>query len=336
MTDTRQSFFTAIAPDLPAPDGSAEGPAADWITALADYSLLGVSGVDAQRFLQGQLSCDVRPVSAQRATPGAYCNPKGRVLASFVLAATTEGDYRLRLRRDIAADTAATLGRYIVFSKARVEDLGDAWVLLGLHGTAAANTAAEWLGGAPDGQWQVYAGERGQLLQLDEAGGRHELWLPASLALSAWKHLRTVLPVAAARAWQRLNVEQGIAEIHAGNREQLLPEMLNYPETGAVSFRKGCYTGQEVIARMHYRGNRKRALYRCGYTGQDPAAGDAVLSSADHSSAGEVFEAIDGELLAILNTSIAPDAPLLLAGDPERPLTRMALPYAIDTRSAKP
>jgi folate-binding protein YgfZ len=293
---------------------------------LPDYRLLTLNGPDASRFLQGQLTCDVEAISADRASLAAHCNPKGRMLSSFVLGRDAGGGFWLRLRSDLVEIASQQLGKYLVFSKAKLAP-AEQHLVVGLSGAAAGQRLREAFGVAPSGaRFASVAVEGGLLVQLDEAGQRFEGWLTPTAALSLQRHCAD-LPVTGDAFWRWLSIADGIAELAAATSELFIPQMLNYPQLGGVSFSKGCYTGQEIVARAHYRGQVKRHLLRAELDGDAPAAGSELLG-ANGRSAGQVVDAVArapgcSELLAVVGDS--DEALLSVAGAPLRPLP---LPYS--------
>ncbi|MBN7798185.1 YgfZ/GcvT domain-containing protein [Parahaliea mediterranea] len=248
---------------------------------LNHETLLQVSGADAANFLQGQATCDVREVDARRARPGAWCTPQGRVLADFLLLQLGPGHYGLRLRADIAEATAARLGKYIVFSKAELAPAGD-WRVFGCWGAGAGDTLLPLVGELPRERHDCVGGEGFHLVQVDEGGAQFELYLDTAARADLPRALADTAQAGSADDWRALEIARGIGRVEAATVESFLPQALNYDLCDFVSFRKGCYTGQEVVARLHYRGQSKRRMYiaRVG-TQTPPAAGDSVYTAQE-------------------------------------------------------
>jgi folate-binding protein YgfZ len=293
-------------------DGSAHFPGApadmeslaqgSLLVPLPDYRLLALAGPDGAGFLQGQLTCDVNAVTETLSSPAAHCTPKGRMLTSFQLARRGAALFWLRLRADLADGTARQLGKYLVFSKAKLRPL-DEQLVVGLYGAQAAAALREAYGTLPSGRYGTANLDDGLLLQLDDAGLQFECWLPPERALALWQQCRGRFAPAGGDFWRWLRIRAGRAELCAATAEQFIPQMLNYHLLGAVSFSKGCYTGQEIVARAHYRGQVKRHLLRAEIDGQPPAPG-AELRDARGRAAGQVVEAVASaagraELLAV-------------------------------------
>lgn len=347
MNDVLLPFLRSIgAAPGPGDDCTCAGePAAfDTLTApavivpLSHYRLLEVRGAEAEKFLQGQLTCSAADVGAELSSPGAYCTVKGRVVASFQLLRPQPDLFWLRMRADLLDITARTLGKYIVFSKAKLAP-ADPIVGIGLHGAAAASLLSELIGPLPSRQHATVSYGDGLLRQCDEAATQYEYWGPAATALAVWSHCAPRCIAIGSRYWRWLQIRSDNAEICAATSEMFLPHMLNYHATGAINFKKGCYTGQEIVARTHYRGQVKRHLLRAALLGAAPAAGSDITDRAGK-SVGNVVDSVStsaeaAELLAVVADLAAEtaagesvDAPTFLrAGTAE--LRPLAPAYAI-------
>lgn len=303
------------------------------ITPLTAYGLLAVQGPDSAKFLQGQLTCDVQMAGDRASIPGAYCSQKGRMLSSFQLLQREESHYWLRMRADLLENTARTLGKFIVFSKAKLA-VRDDMVGFGLHGSEAAALLRSLFGAAPAGQNGTLVAAETLLLQRDAEGRRFECWLPASAAAELWQRCAAQCTAAGTDYWRWLTIRTGFGEVSAATAELFIPQMLNYHLNGAVSFKKGCYTGQEIIARTHYRGQVKRHVQfaQCELA-QPPEPGSEVLAANGH-AIGNVLDSasIDDrrcELLAVVADSDPAAGPVVVAGSAVA-LTLLPLPYAIN------
>ncbi|SDR79035.1 hypothetical protein SAMN05216198_0423 [Halopseudomonas litoralis] len=302
-------------------------PASSSATALALLErerILEIEGSDATRFLQGQLSCDVATLPSGGNTLGSRCNPKGRMQSSFRLLKLSEERYLLAMDAELLELQQSDLAKYAAFFKVQLSDSTDQWVRLGLWGShieealAAASLSRE--ASTPDA---------GQVIDLDDT--TVELWLPASRAQELATTLAQHAEPVAFNAWQLQQIRLGIGQVHSQTRESFIPQMLNLQQLGGVSFQKGCYTGQEIVARMQYLGKLKRRMYRLTRAGVElPAPGTPILNSANDQAVGEVVVAASAEdrmeLLAVLQNEAA-QLPTLHIGDSTRPLQLATLPY---------
>lgn len=297
---------------------------------LARHGFIAIEGPDSAKFLQGQITCDALAVNATLSSPGAQCTPKGRMLASFHLAQRGENHYWLRLRRDIVASTLQTLGKYAVFSKARLSAPEDI-VALGLHGPDAAKLVAELTAQPPAGRYGAAPLANGLILQRDDEGRWFELWLGAADAETLWREHAADFTPAGTRYWEALLIRAGIGEVNAATIDAFIPQMLNLDLTGAISFKKGCYTGQEIVARAHYRGQVKRHMHRFRVAASAPAPAMDICGG-NGQKVGNIVSAANidtdtAELLAVVSDGAWEEGAIQLTdGHSLQPLD---LPYAI-------
>lgn len=255
---------------------------------LNRYQLLRVSGPDSERFLQGQLSCDLRDIQTDTARWGTYNNPKGRMHASFLISAAPDqsNSYHMRMAADVAGHCREVLARYIVFSKAEVESLAEEWLVFGVTGSAARATLESVLEVSLGDTLSTLSGSGWQCLVLSQEQQVFELHVQADQAAALWDTLYASMTAVDSERWDKALIELGIAEVSGKHRETFIPQMMNFDLIGGVNFKKGCYTGQEVIARLHYRGEAKQRLYRI--TGPNAEIGTPLFSSERNAAVGEI------------------------------------------------
>lgn len=317
------------------------------IVPLSHYGLLDVRGPDAEKFLQGQITCNSAEVTPLLSSPGAYCTVKGRVITSFQLLRPHADGFWLRMRSDLLDIAARTLSKYIVFSKAKLA-VAESSIGIGLHGPSITSTLRELIGTLPTQQYGTVSYGEGLLLQCDGDsngnGTQYEYWGPAESVAALWSQCSPHSIAIGSRYWRWLQIRSGNAEICAATTEMFLPHMLNYHETGAINFKKGCYTGQEIVARTHYRGQVKRHIVRLGLEGEAPGASsditdanakvvgtvvDSVTTSVDSvTTVNRVATATStAELLAVIADDSVDSSASLRAGSTE--VRTLTLPYAI-------
>ncbi|EPJ87302.1 folate-binding protein YgfZ [Pseudomonas sp. CFII68] len=297
---------------------------------LSHEGVLAVRGVDASKFLQGQLTCNLDYLSDSRASLGARCTQKGRMQSSFRI--LLEGDgVLMAMATELLEPQLADLKKYAVFSKSKLTDESAAWVRFGLEN---ADKALAGLGlELPSDTDSVARHET--LIALRVSPGRAELWAPAEQAQTLRTRLGAELAETDLNPWLLGQIRAGIGQVMPATRELFIPQMLNLQAVGGVSFKKGCYTGQEIVARMQYLGKLKRRLYRLQLDASElPEPGTALFSPTHGSSIGEVVMAARGEgnieLLAVLQAEAAEDDNLHL-GTLEGPrLQQLDLPYELD------
>ncbi len=244
---------------------------------LSHFGLLEFSGEGAQSFLNGQLSCDVVGLSPWHAQYGSYSTPQGRMLASFLLwrAADT---YCMQLPRNMCDLVRKRIAMFILRSKVKVTDVSNGWTLFGVAGTNAAQAIKKKLGQVPSAPMEMTTTENVFILRLDAT--RFQLIVAADHAPQISNTVADETTPASHAAWDLLDIRAGIPFITPKTQEQFVPQMTNLDLIGGVSFSKGCYPGQEIVARTHYRGKLKQRMYLARIdTANPPHAGDKVFSS---------------------------------------------------------
>lgn len=317
MSETT-SFLSSLFPQQPSSDIPATA-----LSLLDHERVLGVSGPDATRFLQGQLTCDVESLTDGTSTLGARCNPKGRMLSSFRLLKLDSDNYLLAMARDLLEAQQADLAKYAVFFKVELSDASDHWLRLGLWGAQASKALAS-------ASLSEQLTESGIALAIGDS--MLELWLPSDTAKPLITALTQGAQPTSTHAWILQQIRAGIGHVQLETRESFIPQMLNLDLTGGVSFTKGCYTGQEIVARMHYLGKLKRRMYRLTWAGDSlPAPGTVIVDSATDKALGHVVIAAQAgqyiELLAVLQSDATQLPTLAISNSIEPPLHVSTLPY---------
>lgn len=304
------------------------------ITRLQGEALLEVTGPDAVTFLHNQASCDLKQLQPGHASYGSFCNPQGRVLADFIALVLGPEHILLRLRRDILDSTLAALGRFALFSKVTLQAAGDDWELLGCRGAGTAEALGPLLPALPEADLAWTGDADTVVLQLDDQSECFELWLNRSAQPILLEQLEETLPAASESDWEAASLRRGIARITAATAAELLPQQLNYDLSGHINFRKGCYPGQEVIARMHYKGKAKRRMLLVQLpAGAAASAGDSLYLSGKEQAAAQIVNAAitdDGTTLALISTTQpAAEEGLRLTSDSEQTVEVLVLPYPV-------
>ncbi len=298
---------------------------------LTHEGILAVHGPDAGKFLQGQITCNINYLGTSGSSLGARCTPKGRMLSSFRIVSVADG-FLLAMSQELLAPQLAELQKYAAFSKAKLSDESAAWVRFGLSGADAALQAMGIaLASEPDSVTSTDS-----LLAIRLSDGRAELWAPVEQAEPLRARLSEQLREASLNEWVLAQIRAGVGQVTGTTRELFIPQMINLQAVGGVSFKKGCYTGQEIVARMQYLGKLKRRLYRLHIASeQQPAPGAELFSPVHRSAVGEVVLAAtsdDGvELLAVLQEDAALDGHIHLGSLEGLPLDLLDLPYELDS-----
>jgi hypothetical protein len=245
------------------------------ITHLTDYGLIRAAGDDAAAFLHGQLTNDFEHLAAGRAQLAAYCSPKGRMLASFTAWKSATGDIMLECDNTVLPAVLKRLSMFVLRAKCKLADVSADYRIYGLAGGDVSS-----FGFVPSPVWSTqHSGSGLTLVRLPDAAGvqRHMLISPPDVSIDA-------APELSREHWEWLQVQSAIARITAPTVELFVPQMVNFEAVGGVNFKKGCYPGQEVVARSQYRGTVKRRMFPA-HTSDELEAGQEVFNSEDPSQA---------------------------------------------------
>ena len=315
-------------------DPAAERTAATDGTIVADLSQLGLialRGEDTTAFLQGQLSNDVRALHANSAQWSGYCNPKGRLLGNF-LAWRQGEDYCLQLSGDILAGVLKRLSMFILRAKVQARDASDENVRLVVAGRQALAAVTAAMGAVPEAAMHSVAGEAGQVIRLGD--DKFVLSIAPGRAAAVWQMLRQSATPVGAPVWDWLRLNAGIPMIVAATQELFVPQMVNLEVIGGVSFQKGCYPGQEIVARSQYLGKLKRRMF-LAHVDAEAAPGDPLYSAdMDGQTTGTVVNAAPApaggfDVLAVAQVESANTQTLHLKAADGAALTLKPLPYAL-------
>ncbi len=297
---------------------------------LTDRGVIRASGADAASFLQGQLTNDVASLDGGSARLAGFCSAKGRLQASFVVWRPAADEFLLSCQREILAPTLKRLSMFVLRAKCRLSDASDELAVFGVAGEPAEALLDDVA------VWQVRARAQTTLVRLPGAAGVERAWLVAPAASHADLASAAALSI---DTWRWLEVESGIVTIEAATVDRFVPQMVNFELVGGVDFQKGCYPGQEVVARSQYRGTTKRRvfLFDCDVV---PAAGqDVFASGAANEPVGTVANAAahplqgGGSALVELRLAALGDELRLGAADGAL-LTRRELPYSVPLDTA--
>ncbi len=301
------------------------------VAPLSSWGVIRVEGADAAAFLHGQLTQDFALLGLGEARLAAFCTAKGRMLASFIGFKRSPTEIVLLCSRDLLAPTLKRLSMFVLRSKAKLTDATADFQIWGLAGDAikliAKDDQPAWTTGTLDTQNLIFlypADGQPRALLVAPAGEP----LPAALAAA---------PVLSEALWHWGEVRSGIATLSAPIAEAFVPQMLNYESIGGVSFKKGCYPGQEIVARSQFRGTLKRRAFLAHVAPDDaaPAPGHEVFHSSDPDQpAGLVADAARapcGGWDVIVSLQLAAtEGGTLALGSPQGPaLALQALPYAL-------
>lgn len=303
-----------------------------YFSVLEHDSLISINGPDASKFLQGQVTCDVLTLT-QAGSLGGHCTHKGRMLFSFFAVATTAENIYLRTPSEQTETALTALNKYIVFSKAKASVLSG-WKKIGIWGQNAKNIVEAIGQHAP--QTDNAFSHRDTHIIIKLSSSRFECWFSPETHLPEGalpEYNATQVPY---ENWQLLDIQQGIGHVYPGNKEQFIPQMLNYQALNGISFTKGCYTGQEVVARMQYHGKLKKHMYRMQTTATDalPLPGAPIYSAASTQSVGNIVIARHSlsaiEALVVATDLSVENGDCYLDTNHQQKLSLLDLPYAIN------
>ncbi len=217
---------------------------------LTELGLLCIEGPDAKKFLQGQLTCNLETISSTQTSLGAHCNPQGRIISFFRLF-YYQGRYYLQMQADMLPLALAALKKYAVFFKVTLEPVND-FNTMGYCG----DQLQYYLDKIPEKTDEIAESNGLLILKLSR---RYQIVGQTTALL--WKKMIVDNQPGSAEVWKQLNFEENVPTIYPETSEKFLPHDLQLPQLNAVSFDKGCYTGQEIIARMQYRAKIKNRLW---------------------------------------------------------------------------
>jgi len=257
---------------------------------LSQFGLMRVQGPDSERLLQGQLTCDVAKLAAANWVHGACCTAKGRMVANFVITRDADG-YWLRMPREQVTALMTHLKKYAVFFKAELSDLSDSHKVIG------------WMPALPaqpteiDPQQPRVCQWQDNTTELTYIDGRKEFWLDKE---AAGQRLNNQ-PLCSSARWNQFDIQAGTILVTAVSQERWIPQNIDWQQQAGVSFNKGCYTGQETVARLQYLGKSHKSLYWLQATEIIEAELLSSVKSPSGSSLGELASWQDNQGLALLN-----------------------------------
>ena len=274
-------YLAAAGAAVLTPDQLADG----FVAVITGQDIIAVTGDDAASFLHGQLTNDVEHLGNAEARLAGYCTPKGRLLASFLMWRNAESVF-LQLPSELRAALQKRLSMFVMRAKARLSDVSTDTansVMLGIGGARGQAALQAALGELPPAPYTRIDHALGTVIRLADAFGaaRYQWLTSADTALDIVPSLRATLALGGTDAWQLSEIHAGIPTITPRTQEQFVPQMINYELIGGVNFKKGCYPGQEIVARSQYLGKLKRRTALASIDSPGASAGDEVFDVAD-------------------------------------------------------
>ncbi len=327
LDEQGQLIFTNLADAIASLDENGS------LCSLDHLGCIRASGVEVQAFLQGQLSNDINELQNTRVQLSAYCNPKGRMLAQFMVI-PDKADYLLLLPRSILEPTLKRLRMFVLRSQVTLTDASEEIVCLGLAGKSIAPQVQETLP-LPGEDYQLSQTDTTLVCKLPAPCPRFLIVTDQAQATSYWQQASAHLLATDQHLWHWLDIQAGLPSIWPQTVEEFVPQMVNLELINGVNFKKGCYPGQEIVARMHYLGKAKRRMYRLSLDqGPCPEPGtDLYTAGGDDQSAGKIVLAEPGpqdcQCLAVIKTDKA-ETELRLGQQNGPKLTLATLPYPLE------
>ncbi len=314
----------------------------DIIADLSHFSVVRVTGDDAQGFLHNQFTNDVRRVSGERSELNSYCTAKGRMLAVFRIFQLEDGAYALRMPQEVLDGFLKKLRMFVLMSKVEIQDASDELMRFGISGPGVAEALKAAVGAIPDGLNGVVHSGGTAIMRIPGPQPRFEIYGPETEMEGLWNKLASQAQPVGHDAWALLDIHAAIPTVYEHTVESFVPQMANMQLVEGVSFKKGCYPGQEIVARMQYLGNLKRRMYIAHIDSSErPLPGDALFSAQSKSGQGtgkivDARPAPEGgyDLLAVvqIDCAEADDVYLREADGPK--LGFRELPYPVETEDA--
>jgi tRNA-modifying protein YgfZ len=305
------------------------------VCSLDDLAVLTIGGADATTFLHGQLSSDVKGLAANACQFTSYNSPKGRMLANFVLWREGDGDgvaFHALLPADIAESVRRRLAMFVLRSKVTLVDVTADWARFGIGGPAAADALHAALGGVPE----TFALTRtAAATTLGLPGPRYVVMARRADAAPVYALLERHAKPVGFSAWRWLTIRAGVPVITAATQDLFVAQTVNWDVLGGVNFHKGCYPGQEIIARTQYLGRLKERLFGFHVATADVAAGARLYSPVfDDQPCGTVVNATaapegGSDVLAVLQLEAATSGKVHLSAPDGPPMGPVPLPYSL-------
>lgn len=314
----------------------------DQQTIIADLSHLGVirvQGEDAMSFLQGQTTNDISKLDADNGHLNGYCSPKGRLLASFYIIMRDDAYYML-IERTLLPAALKRLQMFIMMSKVKMDDVSDEFVLTGISGTDSSSVLANVCSKLPETAYATSQDDAYTVFMLPGAQ-RYLIFSDAGNAISLWDKLGSSAIKAGYQSWKLTDIRAAVPTIYEETVEAFVPQMINMQALQGVSFKKGCYTGQEIVARMQYLGKLKRRMYRGSVDSEQPVIpGTAIFAKGSTSGqgAGKIVDAQASpkggyEFLAVIEIASADAGGLCLESENGPAIKLDELPYSLEEAS---
>ena len=312
------------------------------LTDLSWLGLIEVRGDDRQTFLQGQLTNDINAVSSSLSQLSGYCTPKGRMRALFsIFSRQTEDDSRLYLQLplDLLQANLKRLQMFVMMSKVEIKDVSAELIRIGIAGTQAVKYLQQQGLSIPEDVNGITQTDDVTLIRLGGETPRFECVGGLDRIKKLWESLAVNAKYLDTRHWKLLDIHAGIPNVYPETSETFIPQMLNLQALNGINFKKGCYTGQEVVARMQYLGKLKRHMYLAhSNTETVPAVGSQIYSPGSGSGQGDgnivdAQAALEGgvDMLVVVTNEAFDSQQVFLDEAQQTPVSFRELPYSMES-----
>jgi folate-binding protein YgfZ len=305
---------------------------------LSQFGLISAYGEQAAEFLQNMLSNDINAVTEAHSQLSALCSQKGRMLSNFRIFKRDE-TYYIRLPQEMLETTLKRLQMFVLMTKITLEDASNALVRFGYSGPDAAETLKAYLGEIPEAFDDTLESKNITVIRVPGTQDRFELYGELEDMQALWNHLNVRAVPVGSDAWLLQDILAGLPNIYEQTSESFVPQMANMHLVNGVSFKKGCYPGQEVVARMQYLGKLKRRMHLLDIPGTEaPLPGTDIMDGEEPKAVGEIVDARrngDGSIsaLAVIQVANENSGNLIVGDDSKAPVTVSAPPYAFSDES---
>jgi len=304
---------------------------------LDELGLIKASGEDVLSFLHGQFTNDLNLVNPALSQLSSYCNPKGRMLAIFRIF-KKEDDYFLVLRRDVLEAVLKKLTMFKLMAKVELSDVSDEFIIFGVAGADSDSVLKKHNFPVPADIDQSIIDDEISVIRIASESSRVLFISQPTKSISVWKALSEDVSQTNSDIWNLHDIQSGIAQVTTETSEAFIPQMVNLELIGGVNFQKGCYPGQEIVARTHYLGKPNRRMYRISINDDNcPPPGTNIFSAKDGEQAvGKIVSAENSnnnncEALAVIRTEKENAKDLHLESLKGPTISTLDLPYSLDT-----
>ncbi len=306
---------------------------------LSNIGLIKASGEDTQSFLHGQFTNDLNQVTDTSSQLSSYCNPKGRMLAIFRIF-KRDDDYFLLMRKDVIEATLKKLTMFKLMAKVELSDASNDFVIFGLAGPNTNSILEENKISSPTEINQVLSDNSNTIIRIPSENSRMLFISETENAIRIWESLSKKASRSNSSVWQFHDIQSGIPQVTTDTSEAFIPQMVNLELIDGVNFQKGCYPGQEIVARTHYLGKPNRRMFKINIkANQAPNPGDNIYSEKDgEQPVGKIVSAVkndsdDINALAVLRVEKKESHDLHTSSSDGPAVNILPLPYSLESEA---